>query len=387
MSIIPGSLSFDVHKFDDDDDRRDSRRNNSDNRLGDGKRRDNKPSLRNLNLPKLSSFRDFGVKKEVETRKDKVMSDQNKSNEESYKANIDQAVLDDFVEMYVKNKSDSEVVMELLSKQLIDIGMIMQNYYNPAYKEVTESMNNVIRLLTTRAFAVNLLTLVKDAESAFEYWDDDRRIIGELISLTFETRHKVIAEETKAIYMEILTDYVWNFELTEIKPKFVLSEDAALDLVIGVPKFGRPMTDGEIRRTYVSFIDLLINHGGAASNYLTSEHQKELFYYLDRDDNKNAIKAAAYCLSAELLEFENEADQELYKQYIDMLYTLVNEHDIEDIRIVLRQVRRAKTKLITDGAETTTVFQTDVAVTYDNIRTALLDYIEHNADAKSIFSE
>lgn len=386
MSIIPGSLSFDVHKFDDDNDR-DSRRNVSEDRLGDGKRRDNKPSLRNLNLPKLSDFSNFGSKKKIETRKDKVESTKSKSNEDSYKVSIDQAVLDDFVEMYVKNKSNVEVVVELLSKQLIDIGTIMQNYYNPAYKDITESMNNVIRLLTTRAFAVNLLTLVKDAESVFEYWDEDRRIIGELISLTFETRHKIIAEETKAIYMEILTDYVWTFELTELQSKFVLSQDAALDLVIGIPKFGRPMTDGEIRRTYTSFIDLLINHGAAASNYLTDEHQKELFYYLYRDDNKNAIKAVAYCLSAELLEFENDEDQELYKQYLSMLYKVVDEHDIEDIRIVLRQVRKAKAKLIADGTETTTVFETNVAVGYDNIRTALLDYIEHNADAKSIFSE
>lgn len=363
--------NFNMSKFDEDE--RPSRSNNN-------SRNNNTPSrLGGLKFKSLTGFKGtpFGGKKD-QTRKDRV-SNENANPKQTV---IDQAVIDDFVEAYIKNKADIEVCQDLLKSQFVEVASILTNYYNNDYKNIVESMNNVIKLMTTKTFVLNLLGVVKKKDDLFLNWNEDRVPIAEAISLALETSHSKMIDETKSMYIEIISEHIYDFEIKEISKKFKLTEDAAIDLVIGVPRFGRTMTDSQISHSYDNYLNMLINHGGCAIDYLNAEHQKELFYYLFIDENRVAVKAASYCLASPLLQFENEADEALYEEYLKMLYEVINEHDLEDIRVMLRHMVKTRAKIVEEKRDDAIVFDTEKAIEYDNIRKALVDYIEHSNAAK-----
>ena len=358
-----------------------SNRNKNNNNNGDNReRRNNKGTfLGRMSMTKMSDFLSspgFGEpSRKSNSRKDKV-EDANNDIEMS------KAILDDFVDEYMKNKSDVAVINNLMIHQFAGIAKIMTHYYDKKYESISNSMNNVIKLMTTKTFAIGLMSLIKKKDEVFDDWGDVKRDIATLISLALETSHMKMVEETKSIYVEIISEHIWDFEIKDLQTRFKLTEDAAIDLVIGVPKFGCDMTDTEIRMQYDAVLSMLLNHGKCAINYLDAEHQKELFYYLFKDDNRIAMKAAGQCLGSELLEFEEEEDQVLYNEYVKMLYLILDEHDLEEIRSVLRYIVKTRSTMLEQEVDDVTVFDVNTALEYDNIKKAMLDYIDHSEAAK-----
>lgn len=381
--FTPGSLSFDMSKFNNDN----SRRTQTNGTRGNNNQRQKKSNQSGNRLGKMSleSFSRYmngtpmGSTPKQDTRKDKVSQNSNK-------AIVDQATLDDFVEEYTKNKTDSAVISSLLRTQIVEVGKIMEHYYEKTYAEVAESMTNIIKLMTTKTFAMNLIAVVKNYEEVFNDWEEDKKHIAYLISLALETHHNKMIDETKSIYVEIITEYIWSFDIKDISTRFHLSEDAAADLVIGIPCFGRDMTETQIRHQYSNFLNMLINHGASAINYLTTENQMTLFYYLFKDENKIAVKAVGQCLGDERIEFEQPEDQALYTEYVNMLYSILNEHDLDEIRVVLRYIVKVRANLRDQNKDTITVFDINKAIEYSNIKKAIVDYCEHSEAAKEFLS-
>ena len=351
-------------------------RNNNNNGGNNRKPQQNGSKIRMGRFTRLGEFGESESQKPTESRKEKLAK-----NNINAQVEVDHALLDDFVENYTKNKVDSAYVSNLLVTQFIDVAKAMEHYYDGAYKNILDSMNNVIRLMTTKSFAINALNVIKNHEENFPNWEEARESIAFVVSLMLECYHTKMIEETKLMYVEII-EIIWGFEIKEISDQFHLTEDAVFDLVVGVPYFGRIMSDSAIRNSYQAMLNMLINHGGAAREYLNSENQRKLFYKLFPDVERVAIKAVGNCLCDELISFDEDEDEALYNEYVEMLYNILNEHDVEDIRFVLRFVVKTRSRMAAECKDTVTVFNTERAVTYDNIKKVLLDYIEHNDNAK-----
>ena len=386
MSLIG---NFTLGEFDNMDsfeedtmDTRSERENNNESggKSNNVRHNNNKGSfLGRMSISKMDAFLNNpgfgGSSGKSKSRKEKVQDTDNE-------AEMSKAVLDDFVDEYVKNKSDVSVINNLMAVQFAGVAKIMSQYYEKKFADIADSMNNVIKLMTTKTFAIGLMSLIKKKDEVFDDWGDVKRNIAALISLALETSHMKMVEETKSIYVEIIAEHIWDFEVKELQAKFKLTDDAAIDLLIGVPKFGCNMSDTEIRSQYDTLLSMLLNHGKCAINYLDAEHQKELFYYLFKDDNRIAIKAAGQCLGDEMLSFEEAEDEALYQEYVKMLYQVVDEHDLDEIRSVLRFIVKKRSDMADKEMDTVTVFDVNTALEYENIKKAMIDYAEHSEAAK-----
>lgn len=346
-------------------------------------------ALKGLSLSSYASFLKrgpFGTNKNKKesTRVEKVQTSPSHSKND---VEIAQAALDDFVEKYTTNKSDSTYIQALLGAEYVKVAEIMEHYYDNAYQSIIESMNNVIKLMTAKTFALNLLGAVKKKDEVFDDWNYARQPIAALIALALDTHHMKMITDTKLFYVEIISEHIYDFEIKEIQSKFNLSEDAATDLVISAPSFGQDMVDAEIRHQYGAILSMLINHGKSAMEYMSAENQKELFYYIFKDEDRIAVKAVGQCLGDELIAFEEEADEALYNEYVKMLYMVLNEHDLDEIRVVLRYIVKVRAGIKKEGKDTITIFDVKKAVEYDNIKTALLDYIESSESARTFLAD
>lgn len=343
-------------------------------RQSNSKKNNNEQTKSFLNkMSNISLMTPFGGKTEPKTRKEKS----NKDNT----LEMFQATLDDFVEEFKKNKSDPQAINSLMAIDFGTVAKIMTNYFDKKYESIATSFNNVIKLMTTKTFAMSLNAFYDKREDLFDNWEEIKLPIVSLIALAIETSHTKMMEETLSIYTEILED-AWSFEIKELTSKFQITEDAALELLISVPNFRQNMSDTQIRGCYDAILNMLLNHGKTAIQYLNAENQKELFYWFFKDENRIAVKAAGQCLGDELLQFEEAEDQSLYEEYIKALYMIVNEHDIEEIRSVLRYIVKVRSKIADENRETITVFDVGAALEYPNIKTAMLDYIDHSESAK-----
>ena len=373
-----------------------NRSNTGNNNRRSGNNNNRGTSMRGLRLDRYASLLSRGpfgtpgnkTNSKSSTRVEKVKNQKNnKQNVTDEAVILAQATLDDFVEKYAENKSDSTYIQTLLGDDFGAVAEVMRHYYDTAYNNTIESMNNVIKLMTAKTFALNLLSAVKKKDEVFNDWDTIKMPIAALISLALDTHHTKMISDTKMFYVEIISEHIYNFEIKEIMTKFKLSEDAATDLIIGAPSFGQDMTDVDIKHYYGTILNMLINHGKSAMDYMNAENQRNLFYHIFKDDNRVAIKAVAHCFGDEMIVFEEEADEALYTEYVKMLYDVLNEHDLDDIRFVLRYIVKVRAGIQKEGKDTITVFDVKKAVEYENIKTALLDYIESSDSAKTFLAD
>lgn len=296
---------------------------------------------------------------------------------------VKQSVLDDFISSYNKNRMNSQVVNDLILDNFVDVCDIMTHYFDNKYSKIVESMNNVLKVMETKVFATRLSALIKQQEN---FSDEFRSNLAELISLTLESRHSVMADDTKIMYAEIMKEHLFSFDIADMMERFRLSEEAALDLVIGLPLFGKTINDATIARYAEKYVELLINHADTMIDYMTAEAQKELFYYIFKDANGIALKAVGRCLSHELIAFDNDKMSALYTEFIKMLYLILDEHDISEIRFVLKFIVKVMSERVEAGKELPIVYSTETASACENIKKAIVNYAETSEAAKRFLS-
>lgn len=316
-----------------------------------------------------------------EKAKEAETPDNNQDSEAKYLEDC-KNLLDEFVQTYKDNKTNPNVLNDLMDDKFIEICKVMDKYYDKGMESIVSSMNSILVLSTIKAFSITVNNFMSRKDEVIDDFNSVKRYIAGFLSLALETNHNRMMSDTKSIYIDIITD-IYEFEVKDLSIRFNLTEDAILDLLIGIPHFGEDMTISQIKSCYDNFLEMLINHGRSAIDYMNAEHQKELFYYLFKDADGIAVKAAGQCLSDPRIVFDDEQDQALYQEYIKMLYEVVNEHDINEIKMVIRFIitTRERMKKVNEGE--ITAFDVKEALEYENIKTAITDYLANDKNGKA----
>lgn len=316
-----------------------------------------------------------------EKAKEAETPDNNQDSEAKYLEDC-KNLLDEFVQTYKDNKTNPNVLNDLMDDKFIEVCKVMDKYYDKGMESIVSSMNSILVLSTIKAFSITVNNFMSRKDEVIDDFNSVKRYIAGFLSLALETNHNRMMSDTKSIYIDIITD-IYEFEVKDLSIRFNLTEDAILDLLIGIPHFGEDMTISQIKSCYDNFLEMLINHGRSAIDYMNAEHQKELFYYLFKDADGIAVKAAGQCLSDPRIVFDDEQDQALYQEYIKMLYEVVNEHDINEIKMVIRFIITTRERMKKANEGEITAFDAKEALEYENIKTAITDYLANDKNGKA----
>lgn len=348
----------------------------------DSKKNDkNEPSK--LNRIDFGSFRTtfdaFSVGKKNKNEKEEKKKIINPSDDSAI--DIEKALMEDFVTDYTANKTNVTELYNLLRNDFPAIAEIISNkYFNKKYVDIVPTMNAVIKLMTTKVFATSLLSTIKDG--AFEL-EDIKYDFGKLISMVLRTSNSKMVDSTMAAYVEIMADHLYNIEMKQLQ-ELGLSDEAATDVVIGIPKLMTQMTENDLKYSVGEFIGIILEHCDTTINTMDAESQKKLFYTIFPQIKYQTNKAVGKCFIADELDLgKDEKRAALYNEYVKMLYMILDEQDIQDIEYVLSFVYKT-TKANDDANKAAILFNGKVAVEYDNIAKALKDFVENNKDSKEI---
>ena len=348
----------------------------------DSKKNDkNEPSK--LNRIDFSSFRTtfdaFSVGKKNKNEKEEKKKIINPSDDSAI--DIEKALMEDFVTDYTANKTNVTELYNLLRNDFPAIAEIISNkYFNKKYVDIVPTMNAVIKLMTTKVFATSLLSTIKDG--AFEL-EDIKYDFGKLISMVLRTSNSKMVDSTMAAYVEIMADHLYNIEMKQLQ-ELGLSDEAATDVVIGIPKLMTQMTENDLKYSVGEFIGIILEHCDTTINTMDAESQKKLFYTIFPQIKYQTNKAVGKCFIADELDLgKDEKRAALYNEYVKMLYMILDEQDIQDIEYVLSFIYKT-TKANDDANKAAILFNGKVAVEYDNIAKALKDFVENNKDSKEI---
>ena len=348
----------------------------------DSKKNDkNEPSK--LNRIDFGSFRTtfdaFSVGKKNKNEKEEKKKIINPSDDSAI--DIEKALMEDFVTDYTANKTNVTELYNLLRNDFPAIAEIISNkYFNKNYVDIVPTMNAVIKLMTTKVFATSLLSTIKDG--AFEL-EDIKYDFGKLISMVLRTSNSKMVDSTMAAYVEIMADHLYNIEMKQLQ-ELGLSDEAATDVVIGIPKLMTQMTENDLKYSVGEFIGIILEHCDTTINTMDAESQKKLFYTIFPQIKYQTNKAVGKCFIADELDLgKDEKRAALYNEYVKMLYMILDEQDIQDIEYVLSFIYKT-TKANDDANKAAILFNGKVAVEYDNIAKALKDFVENNKDSKEI---
>ena len=341
----------------------------------------NEPSK--LNRIDFGSFRTtfdaFSVGKKNKNEKEEKKKIINPSDDSAI--DIEKALMEDFVTDYTANKTNVTELYNLLRNDFPAIAEIISNkYFNKKYVDIVPTMNAVIKLMTTKVFATSLLSTIKDG--AFEL-EDIKYDFGKLISMVLRTSNSKMVDSTMAAYVEIMADHLYNIEMKQLQ-ELGLSDEAATDVVIGIPKLMTQMTENDLKYSVGEFIGIILEHCDTTINTMDAESQKKLFYTIFPQIKYQTNKAVGKCFIADELDLgKDEKRAALYNEYVKMLYMILDEQDIQDIEYVLSFIYKT-TKANDDANKAAILFNGKVAVEYDNIAKALKDFVENNKDSKEI---
>lgn len=301
---------------------------------------------------------------------------------------MNQALLDDFVQAYNKNKTNTIELYEMMKHDFPAVCKLMTNYHNDKYDSIVESMNNVLDLMTTKVFSTALLTIATDREEA-DAWDDEAMDnMGILISLVMSTSRNKMIKDTAERYREIISDVLCPVLRKTLEDEFGISDDAATDLLIVLPKFGKKLSNKEIKLYADMFLTWLLAYYDEMISCMDAEQQEKLFTRaFPNDDNNQTIKVVGQCLAKEALHLEDDKQAALYKEYIKALYSILGKADIPEIKMVLKFIVNELVKREAEHKDAPIVFNPDDAVEQENIDIALGDYVDTDATAKKIFLE
>ena len=325
-----------------------------------------------------SSFSALSTRKnkkndEKETKKKVVPSDESA-------IDIEKALMEDFVTEYGNNKTHISELYTLLRNDFPAVAEIISNkYFNKKYTDIVPTMNAVIKLMTTKVFATSLLSTIKDG--GFEL-EDVKYDFGKIISMVLRTSNSKMVDSTMAAYVEIMADYLYEIELKKLQ-ELGLSDDAATDFVIGIPKLMTQMTENDLKYSVGEFLGIIMEHHETTINTMDAESQKKLFYAVFPQIKYQTNKAVGKCLTAQYFDFgDDEQRVALYNEYIKMLYMILDEQDIQDIEYVLSYI--VKVVSADDKNNATIVFNGKDAAEYKNIAKALKNFIDNNEEAKKV---
>ena len=289
-------------------------------------------------------------------------------------------ILQDFVDDIIDNKTDGSAVREIIDKNFIDVCDVMIHYYERKYDNIIDTMNEVIKVMTTNRFSESLLAVISQ-DYKMDDWGQYKRNIAKVISIVLQTSSDEITESAQNNYIEIITDYIYNGEIAELVNGTGIYEDAVIDLFITIPDFGTKMNMADINASYNNFAATIIRYYDELINYADKDFLKDLFYKIFPDIDGQAARVVGKCLSNADPDFKGTEEQidvmvRLFDEYVKMLYEVLNDNEISEISNTLTFIA---TTLEKNGKKMDDIiFNLEDAWEYNNIRKAYFQLTRTN---------
>lgn len=301
---------------------------------------------------------------------------------------LDVAKLQDFVAAFIENKSNTNELYNLIGRDFMDIAkLITSRYFDIKYSDAVQDMNKVLTLFTTQVAAISLGNSIR--EGVFGDLDEvEKATVGAFISLLLDTCESQMVDKTIVMYVDIVSEVLYPTQVKEMSSTLGISEEAAIDMIIAVPYFGRTMTGSQLAAYAPKFLSVLIDYSEEMINTMTAENQKDWFYFVFPDINHQSIKVAGRCLAEELITFTDDKHIALYNEYVKMLYMVLHDNDICDItmslKFIVKEIARRNTLHKNDPIIFSAKYAADCS---ENIKKALIELCTKDAEAKKAFVE
>lgn len=329
---------------------------------------------------------------------DKKSRNKDERNNQKQNSSVDDAVqvqvIEDFVDAYASNKMNTAVAKEIISQNFAEVANVMTNYSNPKYEKAVPTMNKIIVLMSTDNFSKMLFTVLK--EGTLIQKNTTRDDMMRLFNLVLETFSEKFSTDVMSTYIDIITDIVCDLDIKMMKEEYGMSDDVALDFVVTIPvSVIGVRNDADIKEYARKFINVILTDYEETSRYMDNDMQKKIFYdFFNDKKDMGAIKAAGQCLTASKITLApdengqvNEVQKVLLEHYKDMLYRVLDEHDIPTIKIplkfIVKELRYRKERNI----DAPIMFDINEVVNgdYPNLKKAIVDLVENDASAAEVF--
>lgn len=364
---------------------RNGNQRNNNNRNNNNKNRNNNPRNNNRNN---NRNQDFGARAmEILRRFDSDSDDTSVSDVTNttgdQRVNDVKEVLAAFVDTFTKNIAKPAECKDIIEESIGDVCAALRYYYDPKFESALNEMNKTLDIMSTNQFASLLLTVLKQNPFGDE-WNEMWKDVAFAISLLLGSTAGKMKEGTVQIYVNdiLASNGMWKTEINQLVNELGITEDLAIDLIIGLPVKPEDMTDLIMRHTYQAFLYAILNHADDNIEVLDRNTQKTLFdFFFDDGRGKLACKVIGRFLSSEdpseSKEFTTSAAL-VCGEFKAMLLERLESYDVNDIAFVLRFVIDQKKR----GNESKTIFSAEDAAKYDTIRKAIMQVVSKDESAK-----
>lgn len=292
-------------------------------------------------------------------------------------------VLSAFTSAFEKNVDKPAELKSLIEDSFEDVVAAMRFYYDPRFEDALPEMNRLLDIMSTNHFASILLGILK--QDPFDNWVEMWKDVALTISILLETSSKKMKDGTIQIYVSdiLASSGMWKAEITQMVEEIGITDELAIDLVIGLPVKPGDMNDLMMRSTYQTFLACILEHADENIEVLDRNAQRKLFdfFFDDKPGNggKLALKVIGRYLSDGVPEEELSAAASLiYAEFKAMLYEKLETYDVNNIAFALRFIVDQRKR--NETAET--IFNAEDAAKYDTIRKAIMQVISKDETAK-----
>lgn len=258
-----------------------------------------------------------------------------KSNEPDVDKRADE--INDFCEKFLSCDRNYRVLQDVIRYDFPEVINYVKYYYGAQNKPVfISALNRFINVICTTTFA-NTLSNVLDSgvwESEYEsIWQG----IAFGISLALETNYDRMHTDTIKKYVNVILPRIWKPEIDDIMSVIPVTSDLILDLFIAIPIANDDkVSNANIDAFYYRFLDKMLIHAEDNIQTLNWEIQTRLFNRMF-GKKKTSNKVVGRYLAQALYD-ENtlsKPQRAVYKDFMKLIFTKLNNLDIEDIENTL----------------------------------------------------
>lgn len=285
---------------------------------------------------------------------------------------------------FEKNLDKPAECRRLIGENFIDLCAALKYYYDPKFVETLPEMNRLLDLMSTNHFANILLAILKQGELQDD-WDTAWKDAAFALSILLDSCAEKMKDETVQIYVTdiLASNGMWRSEINQLMDRIGITEELAIDLIVGLPVRPEDMTDLIMRYTYKNFLCLLLDHAEDNIEVLDRAAQKKLFDFFF-EDGKNT-KLACKVIGRYLGDPDILKDTELsgaalliYEEFKVMLYEKLETYDVHHIVFVLKYIVEQKKR----SDKKQIIFSAEDAAKYDTIRKAIMETVKKDDSAK-----
>ena len=314
---------------------------------------------------------------------DYVPDDENTEVKEEQQDGRVEAILE-FCENFSQNIDNYRTLQDIMIDDFPEVVPIIKSYYSikntPALQD---ALNKFIKLICTTQFADTINSVLEsgvwtETEVYSKIWDS----IGFALSIALETNHTRMHTDAIKKYVCNIIPRLYKPEINDIKNQTGITADLALDLYIAIPVVSTEWSGSNLEAFYGRFLDKLLVHSDDNIDVLNWEVQG-ILYEKFFGKTKDALKVIGKYLTSKPVEsLDGKVMEAVYNDFQKMLYSKLDEYDINDIEYVINFI--VKKKQETPDADM--LFNSVKASEYENVRKALLSVMDKNPDSMKLLA-